>query len=98
MIENYQAYGAFKLTDNVIALDLLSGSQRTTGGVNNNVFHICNSVFCHIKTGDNTVAANATCTLLAPGERLMVLPNEYVAVIKAAGASDGIIRITEVMN
>lgn len=98
MIENYQAYGAFRLSDSVIALDLLAASGRSSGALNNEVFHVSNTVYCHIKTGNNAVTADATCTLLAPGERLMVLPNEYVSVIKAAGASDGIIRLTEVMN
>lgn len=90
--------GAVELTDNVVGLDLLLASSRSTGAMNNKLYHVANSVYCHIKTGDNTVVADATCTLLAPGERLMVLPAEYVAVIKATGASDGIIRFTEVLN
>lgn len=98
MIENYQVGNAvLTLTDNVVGLDLLVAAERTAGAVNNTLYHIANSVYCHIKTGDNTVVADATCTLLAPGERLMVLPAEYVSVIKAAGTADGIIRFTEVL-
>lgn len=82
-------------TGAVIALDLLVGSARSTGPVNNQVFHIANTVACHLVFGDNTVSAAASDMLLMPGERLMVLPNLYVAVVKAAGSADGIIRFTE---
>lgn len=97
MIESYQVANAIlELSDNVVALDLLATASRTAGAVNGGLYHIANSVYCHIKTGGNTVDADATCTLLAPGERVMVLPAEYISVIRAVGASDGIIRFTEV--
>lgn len=98
MIENHQVSNAIlTLTDNVVSLDTLLAASRTAGAVNNTLYHVANSVYCHIKTGNNTVTADTTCTLLAPGERLMVLPAEYVSVIRASGASDGIIRFTEVL-
>lgn len=84
-------------TGTTIALDLLVGSQRSSGSVNEAVYHVANTVFCHLKFGDNTVVADATCLMLAPGERLLVLPAQYVAVIKSAGTSDGIIRFTQLV-
>jgi myosin-crossreactive antigen len=82
-------------TGTVIGLDLLAASGRTTGALNNKVFHIANTVACHMNFGDGSVTATAADMLLMPGERLMVLPNQYVAVIKSAGSADGILRLTE---
>jgi hypothetical protein len=97
MIESYQvANSVLELTDDVIGLDLTASAVRTAGPVNNSLYHVANSVFCFIKFGDNTVDATAACTLLAPGERTMVLPNAYVSVIKASGSADGVIRLTAV--
>jgi hypothetical protein len=84
-------------TGTTIALDLLVTAQRTGGTINEAVYHVANTVFCHMKFGDNTVAADATCLMLAPGERLLVLPAQYVSVVKSAGVSDGIIRISQVV-
>ena len=83
-------------SDTVYALDLLATAERTTGTINEGAYHISNSVFCFIKFGDNTVDATDACTLLAPGERIMVLPSLYVSVIKASGSADGVIRLTAV--
>ena len=78
-----------------IGLDALATSSRTTGAINAAVYHVANTVALHLNTGDGTVAATAANMLLMPGERLMILPAEYVAVIRAAGSSDGIVRFTE---
>jgi len=80
-----------------IGLDALVTSSRTTGAINAAVYHVANTVALHLNTGDGTVVATAANMLLMPGERLMILPAEYVAVIKAAGSSDGIARFTEVI-
>lgn len=82
-------------TGATIGLDALLASTRTTGAVSNKMFHISNTVALHMNFGDGTVTATATDMLLMPGERLMVLPAQYVAVIKAAGSADGIVRLTE---
>jgi hypothetical protein len=86
---------AVRPTGTTIALDLLAAQSRTTGTINEAVYHISNTVACHIKFGDNTVVADVTCQLLMPGERLFVLPNQYISVVKSTGQSDGIIRFTE---
>ena len=40
-------------------------------------------------------AATTSDALLAPGERLLFIDNDYVSVIQVSGGSTGIIRITE---
>jgi len=82
-------------TGTVIGLDLLAAAARSTGNINAAMYHVSNTVACHMTFGNSSVGATSADILLMPGERLMVLPNEYVSVIKAAGSSDGIIRLTE---
>jgi len=82
-------------TGTTIGLDALVASSRTTGAINAAQYHVANTVALHLNMGSNSVSATLTNMLLMPGERLMVLPAQYLAVIKAAGSSDGIIRFTE---
>ena len=82
-------------TGTVIGLDALATSSRTTGAVNAKMYHIANTVALHIAFGDGSVVATAANMLLMPGERMMVLPAQYIAVIKAAGSADGIFRCVE---
>ena len=78
-----------------IGLDATTASSRTSGGLSAGTYHVSNSVWCHIKTGDGTVNAAISDTLLAPGERLLLIEEGlYVAVIKATGQADGILRIS----
>lgn len=83
------------LSTTTIALDLTGTAARSSGALNNKMFHVANTVACHIVSGSSSVDAVVTNTLLMPGERLLVLPAQYVSVIKATGVSDGIIRLTE---
>lgn len=82
-------------TGTVIGLDALTASGRTTGAINSKMYHVANTVALHMAFGDSSVTATAANMLLMPGERLMVLPALYIAVIKAAGSADGILRLTE---
>lgn len=85
---------ANRLTGTTVGLDLLSTSQVTPGTLTGGVYHLATSVACHIEFGATPVADN-THTLLMPGERLIVVPdNTKVAVIKLAGQPDGILRMT----
>lgn len=96
MIENYQAYGAFKPSGATIGLDLTAVSQITASPLNTNVLHFANTVACHVEWSTNGAAtADSTHTMFMPGERLIVVPEGYyMAAIKVAGQPDGILRAT----
>lgn len=96
MIENYQAYGAFKPTGATFGLNVDGVGAVTASAVENNVYHCATSTWTFIEFSDLGDPANATHTLLAPGERLLVLPNKFVSVIKLSTATDGIIRFTAI--
>lgn len=96
MIENYQAYGAFKPTGATFGLDLIAVASTTPSPIDQNVYHVASTSWCFLEISDLGQAANDTHMLLAPGERLLVLPNKYVSVVKLATAVDGIIRFTAV--
>lgn len=84
------------LSGAVVGLDLLTAAQ-TSAVINEGTYHVANTVACHIKFSEaGTVATNAG-TLLLAGERNLTIPSGMrVSVIKAAGQTDGIIRLTEV--
>ncbi len=92
MIENYQIANAPKPTGAVIGLDIVSTSQRTATAIDEGVYLVSTGSACHFNFGDNTVVATASDGLLMPGERLLFLPNQYIAIIKATGATDSVVR------
>lgn len=92
MIEDYQLPKYVQPTGAVIGLDVVAASQRTASALNAGLYVVANGSACHINYGDNTVTATASDALMMPGERVQIMPNQYVAVIKAAGSADSIIR------
>lgn len=96
-MENYQIPLVQTPTGTTIGLDVTAVAARTSGSINNTIFHVATTTYTHFKFGDENVVADATCALMAPGERSFSFPAEYLSVVKAAGVSDGIIRITEVL-
>lgn len=95
MIENYQVGNTVKPTGAVIGLDVVSASQRTASAVDAGLYVIANGSACHINYGDSTVTATVADALMMPGERVQVLPNQYIAVVKANGSADSIIRFAK---
>lgn len=84
------------LTTNVTALDALA-TAATSGVINGGTYHIANSTPLHILFSAAGTSATAVNTLLMAGERLITIPTGMkVSIIKSAGATDGIIRLTQV--
>lgn len=89
----------------VIGLDILEQGNgglpvRSASALAEGVYMITTSNYAHIAFGISSVAADANDALLAPGERMLIIPSgSYVSVVgigNDAVNDIGIIRLTKV--
>ena len=87
---------ANRFSGTTIGLDLTGTSQATGGTLSGGVYHLSNTVACHLELSSTAApTANNSHTMLMPGERLVIIPdNWYIAVVKVSGQPDGILRMT----
>lgn len=87
---------ANRLTGATVGLNVDIAGATTVAAVDEGIFHVASTTWTFIDWNAAGTPANSNHTLLAPGERLLYFPNQYVSVIKLATATDGIIRMTKV--
>lgn len=77
-----------------INLNVTATSNSTGSAVVAGVYLVSNSVWTRVEFSDVAATADQTHTLLAPGERLLVVPAKYVNVVRATGSVDGVFSMT----